>query len=372
LVKHLLVVGGGAGGTMVANLLTRNLRQEIKDGLADVTLLSESYTHAFQPDYLHVAFKGKDPRIIVRNERTLLKREVRYAQEVAEKIDLNNRTVATSKQELPYDYLIIATGSKVHPDAIPGLGEASMNFHVSPEESQRIWTALNSFREGKIVIDIATFTYKCSPSPNEAAFLCDEFFRRRGTRDKVELTFVTPFGSVYPSDEMSKVVDPLFEKRNIETIKFFDLDSVDPKKREIRSSGGDAVKYDLLIAIPPHRGDAAIFNSQLGDDEGWVPTDKSTMRVRGYDDAFAIGDATDIPLPKAGVVAHLQAEVVALNIASSIKGLGATYKYDGRINCPFEMGFGKASFVISDFKRSVRPIQPTRFRYIKKIGGVQL
>jgi len=165
---------------------------------------------------------------------------------------------------------------------------------------------------------------------------------------------------------MSKVVEPRFQSREIETIIFFNVESVDPTKRVIYSLEGDTVSYDLLIMVPPHRGADVVIKSGIGDADGWIPTDKNTMRIVGYDDAYAIGDATSIPVSKTGVTAHLEAIVAANNVLSSIRRRRKLYKYNGRINCPFEMGSGRAAFVIGSYDMPVKQVQPSQIRYFMK------
>jgi sulfide:quinone oxidoreductase len=364
---NIVVVGGGSGGTIAANNLARQLQKEIHAGQVKVHLISGSQAHLFQPGYLHIAFKNQNTEDIVRNEQTLLRREVHYVAQEAEKLDLSKQEVALkSGEKIAYQYLIIATGSVPNPETIPGLREASLNFHTSPEESKKIWHAIQQFHGGHVILGIAGVPHKCPPSPNEAAFLLDDYFRNRGVRDKVKITFVTPYPRPYPAEPMSKVVAPLFQKRGIDVVTFFNVESVDPAKREIYSLEGESLSYDLLIMVPPHRGADVIVKSGIGDADGWIPTDKNTMRVQGYDNVYAIGDATNIPVSKTGVTAHLEAMVAASNIVSSVRGRGQLYKYNGRINCPFEMGSGKASFVVGSYDMPVKEIQPTRMRYAMK------
>lgn len=364
---RIVVVGGGSGGTISANHLVKELGDEIHAGKAVVSVVSGSKTHIFQPGYLHVAFKNHTTSDIVRDEETLLKREVHLIQEDAEKIDLAKQEVTLkSGTEIRYDYLIIATGSVTNPETIPGLKEGSLNFHTSPEESRKIWNALEQFDEGHLVIGIGGVPHKCPPSPNEGAFLVDDYLRERGIRDKVKITFVTPYPRPYPAEPMSKVVEERFKKREIDTVTFFNLESVDPVKHEIYSLEGESISYDLLIMVPPHRGADVILKSGIGDVDGWIPTDKNTMKIKGNENAYAIGDCTDIPVSKTGVTAHLEAMVAADNIISSIRGEGRLFKYNGRINCPFEMGSGKASFVVASYNSPVKQIQPSRIRYMMK------
>jgi len=363
----IVVVGGGSGGTLSANLLTKQLSDEIRSGQVKVHLVLGSHQHVFQPGYLHVAFAGQDLAEIVRDERSLVKQNVHLVEEPAERLDLKSQVVTlASGQNLHYDYLIIATGSVPNPKAIPGLSEASLNFHTSPEESKRIWDTIQQFDGGHVIVGIAGVPHKCPPSPNEAAFLVDDYFRKRGIRDKVKLTFLTPYPRPYPAEPMSRVVEPLFKEREIDVVTFFNVESVDPTKKEIYSLEGESQSYDLLILVPPHRGADVVIKSGIGDADGWIPTDKNTMRITGHENAYAIGDATNIPVSKTGVTAHLEAITAASNIASAIRQRRERYKYNGRINCPFEMGSGKAAFVVGSYDMPVKEIHPSRIRYMMK------
>ena len=364
---NIVVVGGGSGGTLAANLLAKRLGKEIQARRVEVHLVLGSQQHIFQPGYLHVAFAGQDPTEIVREERTLVSRNVLLVQEPAERIDLKSQLVSLASGEtLHYDYLIVATGSVPNPKAIPGLSETSMNFHTSPEESKRIWNVIQQFDGGHVVVGIAGVPHKCPPSPNEAAFLIDDYFRKRGIRDKVKLTFLTPYPRPYPAEPMSRVVEPLFKERGIEVVTFFNVESVDPTKKEMYSLEGESQSYDLLIMVPPHRGADVVVKSGIGDADGWIPADKNTMRIIGHENAYAIGDATNIPVSKTGVTAHLEAITATDNIVSAIRQGSELHKYNGRINCPFEMGSGKAAFVIGSYDMPVKEIHPSRVRYMMK------
>lgn len=342
---------------------------EIADEDIQVTLVTNSPFHIFQPGLLEVAFEGKAADSIIREERPLVSRKVSYIEENVERIDLQKQEVwLAGDRKLDYDYIILATGSVPNPDSIPGLSAASLSFHTSTQESLRIWNALQQFEKGRVIVGIAGVPHKCPPSPNEATFLLDDYLRKNGKREHASITFLTPYPRPYPAGPMSKVVEPLFQKRGVEVVTFFNLESVDPVKKEIYSLEGDTVPYDLLIMVPPHRGADVILKSGIGDRDGWIPTDKHTMKIKGYDNAYAIGDATDIPVSKTGVTAHLEAKVAANNIISSIQELGKLHKYTGRINCPFEMGSGKAAFVIGSYEMPVKEIQPSRIRHMMKKG----
>ena len=365
--SSVVVVGSGDGGTFTANLLAAELRREIRDGSASVQLVGEHLTHPFQPGSLDIAFKGASPEKYVRDESGLLRKGVEFLQDPAVKIDLEVRTVTTkSGRVLPYDYLVIATGAVADPSKIPGLTEGAMNFHTGPQNAKLIWDALQKFQGGTVVVAIAGTPHKCPPSPNEAAFMIDEFFRERGIRDQVKIKFLTPYPRPYPAEKISRVVEPMFQEKGIEVSTFFNVDSVDPTNKKIYSLEGEAFDYDMLIAIPPHHGADVIINSGIGDEDGYVPTDKGTMKVAGQDGVYCIGDATNIPVSKSGVVAHLQSVVVAHNVVAEIRKSHDLLEYNGRINCPMEVGSHRAIFVSATYTSPPADQTPSLVKYYMK------
>ena len=262
----------------------------------------------------------------------------------------------------------MATGAEAAPDMIPGMREGTTNFHTGPAGAQRVWEAVKDLKKGKVGVVIGGVPHKCPPSPDEALFLLDEHFRRKGVRDDIELTLLTPYSKPYPADKIAQVVAPLFEEKGIKTIPFFNIESVDPQAKKAYSLEGDEYSYDVLIAIPPHRGTRVIRDSGIGDEEGWIPADKRSMRVKGHDDAFAIGDATNIPISKSGVVAHLQSKAVAMTIASEMQGTNVEYEYNGRINCPMEVGERRAIFVSATYQSPPADQTPSLIKYAMKRG----
>jgi len=365
--QRVVVVGSGDGGTFTANLLASELRDEIRGGLASVQLVGEHLEHPFQPGNLDIAFKGADPGKYVRDETELLRKEVDFVQDPAVKIDFASRSVTTKGgRVLSYDFLVIATGAVADPSKVPGLAEGSMNFHTGGENAEHIWEALQNFEGGTVVVAIAGTPHKCPPSPNEAAFMLDEFFRKRGIRDKVKIKFLTPYPRPYPAERISKVVEPRFQDKGIEVSTFFNVDAVDPKERKVFSLEGETSDYDLLIAVPPHRGADVVINSGLGDQDGYVPTDRGTMQVVGQEGVYCLGDATNIPVSKSGVVAHLQSVVVAHNIVAEIEKSHDLLEYNGRINCPMEVGQRRAIFVSATYTSPPTEQTPSMVKYYMK------
>jgi len=365
--QRVVVVGSGDGGTFTANLLASELRDEIRGGLASVQLIGEHLKHPFQPGNLDIAFKGADPKNYVKDETDLLRKGVDFIQDPAVKIDCAARAVTTkSGRILGYEFLVIATGAVADPSRVPGLAEGSMNFHTGEKDSRKIWEAIQSFGGGTVVVAIAGTPHKCPPSPNEAAFMLDEFFRKRGVRENVTIRFLTPYPRPYPAEKISKVVEPMFHEKGIEVSTFFNVDAVDPVAKKIYSLEGDTFDYDLLIAVPPHHGADVVVNSGIGDEDGYVPTDRGTMKVAGQEGVYCIGDATNIPVSKSGVVAHLQSVVVAHNIVCEIEKSHDLLEYNGRINCPMEVGHHRAIFVSATYSSPPTDQSPSLVKYYMK------
>jgi sulfide:quinone oxidoreductase len=373
MVSRVAIVGGGTGGTLLANLLSNKLNQRIKDGEIEVLLIGEGFRHYFQPANLDVAFRGVPPDANSRSEPELLEHGVTFVPDPAAKIDLGNRAVTTEGgTTYGYDQLVIATGATPTPETMPGLKEGSVNFHVGPRNSEAVWEQLRRFKSGKVVVAIGGVPYKCPPSPDEALFLLDDYFRRRGIREKVELALLTPYPRPYPAEKIAQVLAPIMDERQVNVTPFFNMSSVDPVKKRVYSLEGDEVQYDMLIAVPPHSGARAVKDSGIGDEDGWIPTDKKTLRIRGHDDAFAIGDATDIPISKSGVVAHLEAKVAAETLFSELSGESTESLYNGRINCPMELGRHRAIFVSATYESPPEPQAPSLIRYAMKRGFAKL
>jgi sulfide:quinone oxidoreductase len=137
--------------------------------------------------------------------------------------------------------------------------------------------------------------------------------------------------------------------------------SVDPGQRRISFANGATAEFDLLAYIPPHRAPPAVRAAGMCGESGWVPVDRGTLETK-FPGVFAIGDVTGImltsigkPLPKAGVFAHHEAEVVAHNIARAITGKGDEKRFTGDGECFIETGDGRAAFGGGNFYADPAP-----------------
>src|SRR5207249_7315256 len=128
----------------------------------------------------------------------------------------------------------------------------------------------------------------------------DGYLRERGLRDRTEILYLSPIGRVFTIESVAQFVTPLLEERGVRYELFFNTESIDPQARQISSLEGTTFDYDLLVLVPPHRGAQVIVDSGLGDEQGWIATDRETLQSKADPNIYVIGDASDLPVSKSG------------------------------------------------------------------------
>ena len=360
--KEIVILGGGVGGTIVANLLARKLKR----ATAHITVLDRTGQHVYQPGWLYIPFGGAPPERLERPERGLLSRRVNLQVGDATRIDREAKSVVLADgTQLPYDYLVVATGSRIAPEELPGYDEGAHHFY-SAEAALRLHAALRDFKGGRIAVGVADIPYKCPPAPLEFTFLLEASLRERGLREKTEITYLSPINRVFTIESVSTFVAPLLEERGVKTELFFNTESVDPQARQITSLEGTTLDYDLLVLVPPHRGAKLVIDSGLGDAQGWVPTDRETLQSKVDPQIYVLGDASDLPVSKSGSAAHFEAKVVAQRIAGDVLGEPDDARYDGAVMCFLETGHEQATQLVFDYTHPPEPPLPNKFYHYEK------
>jgi sulfide:quinone oxidoreductase len=204
------------------------------------------------------------------------------------------------------------------------------------------------------VINIADNPIKCPVAPLEFAFYADDFFSKKGIRDKVNITYVTPMSGAFTKPKASKILGSLLEKKKINLVSDFFIGEVDNVNKKIIDFGGSEVPFDCLVSIPLHTGDPVISKSGLGDEFGFVRADRNTLQSTTFKNIFVIGDAGNFPSSKAGSVAHFQADVLEKNILDFINNKPFAASFDGHSNCYIETGSGKG--ILIDFNYNTEPL----------------
>ncbi|MBI4194337.1 MAG: NAD(P)/FAD-dependent oxidoreductase [Betaproteobacteria bacterium] len=347
-----VIVGGGFGGISAANTLRRLLPPEHGIVVVDET-----------PDF----YVGAGKTWIMLGERTyedisrpraeLLAAGVRFLQARITGFDFAKRTVATGRETLGWDHLVIALGADLNLSAVPGLAEAAHTFYTV-EGAERLRPVLEDFRGGDIAILIPGVPFKCPPAPYEAAMLLHHRLGSRGPGGKARIAIYTAEGAPMATagPEMGQYIRNELAQRGI---------AFHPQKKTVRVEGaarrvafedGGEARYDLLIAVPPHEAPAVVRNARLVNPSGWIPVDPVTLEVKSIsvEEVYAIGDITAVPLPgrykpdmplslpKAGVFAEAHGRTVAHRIAAKVLGAEPTETFDGKGYCYLELGAARA------------------------------
>lgn len=356
--KNLVILGAGTAGTMMANHLISKLpKQNWK-----ITIVDQHKTHYYQPGFLFLPFDIYTTKQVKKKGKKFIPKGVDY---INEKIELirpeENKVILGDETVLPYDVLIVATGTNIAPDEIEGMDGPAwykdiFDFYTY-EGAKALRDKLRTWEGGKLVVHISEMPIKCPVAPLEFAFLADSYFKHKGMRDKVDITFVTPLDGAFTKPRATQALHYLLKEKNIKEVTNFNIERVDYENNKIIDYADEEVEYDLLVTVPTNMGDALIERSGLGDDLNYVPTHKATLQSKAHENIFAIGDATNLPTSKAGSVAHFEAEILTENILRFIDGKELNAAFDGHANCFIETGGGKALLI--DFNYTHEPVEGT-------------
>jgi sulfide:quinone oxidoreductase len=357
--KTIVILGGGVGGLVVAN----ELRRRTKAGPHEhkIVLVEKNPEHAFAPSFLWLMTGDRQPNKITKPVASLVRPGVEVIQAEAKSIEIANRSVITSQGTLNYDYVVVALGAELAPEIIPGLAQAAYSFYMF-EETKRLQQALSQFNGGRVAVVVCSVPYKCPGAPHEGAMLVADYFSRQVREDKVSIDLYTPEPQPMPvaGPQLGEAVKQMLASKGISFHPLHKLTSVDSQARQLFFDGKEPIAYDMLIAIPPHRAPSIVREAGLANETGWIPVDRSTLKTKS-ENVYAIGDISsisipgrwkpDVPmmLPKAGVFAHAQAEIVAKRIADEISGRPPTAEFCGTGYCMLEAGEGLAGFAFGDF-----------------------
>ena len=353
----LLILGAGTAGTMTANLLRKTL-----DSSWTITVVDQDTEHHYQPGYLFIPF-WMEPERVVKDRREFLPDGVEFVEASIRRVDPHAQQVHLGDDRtLAYDWLVIATGTRPDPTLVEGMAEAlathtSVHQFFTLEGATALKKALADFAGGRLLVHISEMPVKCPVAPLEFAFLVEDHFRKRRMRHKVDITYVTPLDGAFTKPVASAELAGLLADRSIRLAADFAVEKVDGARKVLRAYDGRELPFDLLVTIPPNVGQQYVFDSGLGNDSGFIPVDKHTLRSVEHERIFVLGDANDIPTSKAGSVAHFAVEQFIDNFTAAIAGRPLPKSFDGHANCFIESGRGQA--MLLDFNYDTEPLPGT-------------
>ncbi len=354
-----MVLGAGTAGTMAVN----KLRHRLDRAQWKMTVVDQDDDHLYQPGLLLLPFGVYEPEELVKSRHRFVPEGVELVLGGIDRVDPDAQQVLLADgRALPYDYLVIATGTSPRPDQTPGLLEGEWRNSIfdfyTLEGAIALRDKLATWEGGRLVVHIVEMPIKCPVAPLEFAFLADAFFAERGMRDRVAITYVTPLEGAFTKPIASKHLGDMLTDREIALEGDFVIDRVDPEAKMLVSMDEREVPFDLLVTVPLNMGADLIARSGLGDELNYVPVDKHTLRSAAHDNIFVLGDASNIPTSKAGSAAHFAVELFAENFLDHVEGRPMTHSFDGHANCFIESGRGKGLLI--DFNYDTEPL-PGRY-----------
>ena len=353
--KRLLVLGAGTAGTMVVN----KLRPRLDEDEWKITIVDQEATHHYQPGYLFLPFGDYRPEEIVKPKKRFIPEGVEMIMGEIDRVEADdNRVFLADGTELGYDQLVIATGATPRPDQTPGMDEEewrkSVHEFYTLEGATALRDKLATWEGGRLVVHITEMPIKCPVAPLEFTFLADDFFKKKGMRDQVEITYVTPLDGAFTKPVASKHLGDMLTDRKVKLEPDFMIERVDNESKAIVSFDEREIPFDLLVTVPLNMGADFVQRSGLGDELNFVPVDQGTLLSTQHDNIFALGDASNIPASKAGSVAHFAVDIFTDNFMEHIEGRPMTEAFDGHANCFVESGNGKGMLI--DFNYTTQPL----------------
>jgi len=357
--KNLVILGTGTAGTIMAN----KLRPLLDLDTWRITLIDQNKIHYYQPGFLFIPFGIYTEKDVLKAKQPFFPSGIESVFSEVDRIEPEKKhIILKDESRIPYDILIIATGSRINPAETEGLQEGGWYKNIFDFYTLKGALALREFLThwsgGKLVLSIMEMPIKCPVAPLEFVFLADWWFTEQGIRQEVEIEFVTPLPGAFTKPKASQVFGDFLEQKNIRIHPEFNTEKVDWQNNKLHSWDDRVVDYDLLVVIPTNMGAEVIERSNMGDELHFIPTDRHTLQSKAYENIFVIGDATDLPSSKAGSVAHFQAEILQENIMNYIAGRPLSAQFDGHANCYIETGFHKG--IMIDFNYDTEPL-PGKF-----------
>jgi NADH dehydrogenase len=331
----ILIIGGGFGGLSVARGLARALRGTEDVGVALVDRMN--YT-TFWPMVPSVIPSNAEVRHVAHSLRRILKPlGVEFFQDEVVGVDFEARRVKTAERDYPYNYLVLAPGSRTTYFGTPGAEENAMDVKGLRDALRVRNHVIDCFEEaehldGQAPDDLLTFVVVGGgPTGVEAAadmhdlmfdVLQDDYPNVKFDRVRVVL--------VNAGDQILKGLDSSLVNaarrrlaaQRIEVINDAKVEEVRPDAVVISSGHTVPTRTTVWAAgiePPPLVGNLDVQK----DHRGRILIDQY-LRVRGRPGVYAVGDCTSIqydgpPVPALAQAAEQEGKRAAANLVAENK-----------------------------------------------------
>ncbi|MGP6239382.1 NAD(P)/FAD-dependent oxidoreductase [Cuniculiplasma sp. SKW4] len=353
MVKKMIIIGGGFAGLRFLYNLNKHMA-----GQFDITLIDERKTSLEKPSLPEVAMDGKSvSKVQIPFEKIIKRRKATFVNQSVVRVDPEGQKVFLKDgSSLNYDYLMIATGAIKDYDAIPGFNEYAYSV-CDDVQAPKLWSKLKAFKGGKVVVGSAKTDWSpetaiplaapCEGPIGEVMFMVDHFLREENLRDKSSIDVFSP-GEIFFEDvgePVHNALKPLIEKSGINVHVKKEISRVE--KNKVIFNDGSELESDFSIIIPPYRGPDFIRESKIGDDYGFILTDKE-MRHTKYRNILVAGDVNNLSMPKLGHIAIMQADIAFSSLQKEISSGKEVEEFKPEIFCIMNRGGSQATLILSD------------------------
>jgi len=323
---RILILGGGFAGVTAAEIISAGTPVE-----HEITLVSASDRFTFYPALVPMVFGDFTPGDINSDlVSPLHKRGIRFVRGEVLNIDPRFKTVQITGTdidgELQYDLLIIAMGRRLATELVPGFFEYAHHL-LGVKPAQNFKNAIGKFRQGSIVLGLCPGGKLPIPVCESALALAAKF-ERQITEQTVSITAVFPerLDRALVGAGLFRDIEGAFIRKGIKLVTDFPIDSVDEKY--IIADGQSPISYDLLMLVPPFRGQAPIQQLYGGEtfSDGFARVNDK-MQLEGFEGIYAAGDIISLEGPRFGYMAMRQARVAAVNAVVELSGEPPTLGY---------------------------------------------
>jgi sulfide:quinone oxidoreductase len=387
---RIVVLGGGLGGTVAAFELRETLGAR-----ARIHLVSDRPAFSFVPSNPWVAVGWRQPeQIQVELAPVLERRGIAFTATAVRRVNPSeSRLELDDGSELPYDYLVVATGPELAFDEIEGFGPeaATISICTTPHAVQA-HAAFERFcaDPGPIVVG-AVQGASCFGPAYEFAMLLDTELRRRKLRHKVPMTFVTPepyighLGLDGVGDTRGMLESEL-RQRHIKWVANAKVRRFAPGSVEFDelAEGRDPVAHELpfklAMMLPAFRGIAPLQGIEgLVNPRGFVLVD-AFQRNPAFRNVFALGVCIAIPptgptpvpvgVPKPGFMIESMSAAISRNLLALLDGEEPAHRASWNAVCLADFGDGGVAFIAQPQipPRNVSWSSEGRWVHLAKIG----
>jgi sulfide:quinone oxidoreductase len=364
---HVVVLGAGLGGAIMAYELKDQLRRE-----DTITVVTKDPKYHFVPSnpWIAVGWRGRDD-ITVDLAPTMAKKGIGFIPVAAECLHPEeNRIALVDGQSVSYDYLVIATGPELAFDEIPGLGPhggyTQSVCHIDHAEAAKAVYEKLVANPGPVIIGAAQGA-SCFGPAYEFLFILETALRRAKVRDRVPMTFVTPepyighLGLDGVGDTKGLLESQMREK-HIKWLTSTRIKRVEEGHmivEEIADDGSVKSEKDLPFAfsmvLPAFRGIKPVAGIEgLSNPRGFTIVDKHQRNPK-FPNIFAVGVCVAIPpmgptpvpcgVPKTGFMIESMVTATAHNIGALVRGQEPNEIGTWNAVCLADFGDGGIAFV---------------------------